>query len=197
MSFGSMGTKKNVNRQGQESNSEMVSRMHPNQQGSSDNSNANMDTIKLAEAVGEVAPDFTLASQDGSKFTLSDHKDKTVVLFFSGGAMCYPACWDQIEELGEDERFNRDDIVAVSIVVDGKERWDKIIRSEPKFGVGTILFDTNTAVSKAYDMLNAPSSMHKGSSPGHTYLIVKDGIVSYVLDDPRMALNTDEIASNL
>ncbi len=195
MGFGSRGSQTNSSQQREETSDEMVGRMHPIEQ--SDNDNSGMDTIKFSEVIGEVAPSFTLTNQDGSKFTLSDHNDKTVVLFFSGGAMCYPACWDQIADLSEDERFNNDDVLAVSIVVDGKEKWDQIISSQPKYGAGTLLFDPDRTVSKAYDMLNTPSSMHKGSFPGHTYLIIKDGVIAYMLDDPKMALNTDEIASNL
>lgn len=202
-------TQANTQQQSGESRDEMMTRMHPNQQVSNDisgyhskqptndNSNIDMNKIKFSEAVGRLAPDFTLTNQDGSTFTLSNYKDKTIVLFFNEGAMCYPACWNQIESLGLDERFNNDDVIAVSIVIDGKEKWDQILRSQPKYGVGTILFDINTAVSQAYDILNVPSSMHKGFFPGHTYIIVKKGIISYVLDDPKMALNNEMLATKL
>jgi len=196
----------------EESYDEMMARMHPNQQtnddmsshhsssGSSfsnDNSNNDMEEVTFSDAISVSAPDFTLIAQDGSTFTLSDHKDKTVVLFFNEGAMCYPACWNQIASLGSDDRFNNDNVIVASIVVDAKEKWDKIIQSQPKYLSGLILFDTNTAVSDAYDVLNLPSSMHKGSFPGHTYVIIKQGVISYVLDDPNMALNNDLLATNL
>jgi len=171
--------------------------MHPNQQANNDNSNENMKTLSLSKEIGEVAPDFTLINQNGSTFTLSNYKDKTVVLFFNEGAMCYPACWDQIASLGEDKRFNNDKVITASIVVDQKDRWDRIISSQPKYGDGTILFDTNKAVSRAYDVLSAPSSMHKGIYPGHTYIIIKKGVISYILDDPRMALNNEALVSKL
>jgi len=199
MSFGNKNdnAQTDANSQNGESQSEMMARMHPDQQASiTGNSNLNMDQIKFSEAVGKSAPDFTLTAQDGSKFTLSDYKDKTVVLFFNEGAMCYPSCWNQITSLGEDERFNNEEVTAASIVIDGKEKWDEIISSNPKLEVATILFDTNTAVSQAYGMLNVPSSMHKGSNPGHTFIIIEKGIISYALDDPSMALNNDKLASN-
>ena len=191
-----------------ESYDEMMARMHPNQQNNNDMSshhgggvqtnsdriNTGIDKISFSSAIGQKAPDFTLTKPAGSKFTLSDYKDKTVVLFCNEGAMCYPACWDQMASLGSDERFNKDNIIAASIVIDGREKWDRILRSQPKYGAGIILFDTNAAVSQAYDILNLPSSMHKGSFPGHTYIIIKNGIISYVLDDPNMALNNDNLA---
>ena len=36
------------------------------------------------------------------------------------------------------------------------------------------------------------SSMHKGSLPGHTYIVLdKDAVVRYVFDDPNMAIAND------
>ncbi|MBI5072218.1 redoxin family protein [Candidatus Woesearchaeota archaeon] len=177
----------------QESYDEMMERMHP-QSDSNDLSNTEIGKIRFSDAIGQTAPDFTLLTQDGSTFTLSDYKNKTVVLFFNEGAMCYPSCWNQMASLGADERFNNENVITASIVTNEKEKWDQILSSQPKYGAGTILFDTNAAVSQAYDILNVPSSMHKGSFPGHTYIVIKNGIISYVLDDPNMALNNEKLA---
>lgn len=203
------------NSQGQtgteETYDEMMARMHPNQpssndmsshhggstQATNDKTNTDMNKISFSSAIGQTAPDFTLTRRDGSKFALSEYKDKTVVLFFNEGNMCYPACWEQIASLAADNRFNTGEVVTASIVVDTKEQWDKIIRAQPKFQSATILFDTNKAVSGAYDVLNVPSSMHKGSYPGHTYYIIRNGAVTFVLDDTNMALNNDVLASKL
>ena len=170
---------------------------HHKKQPAAGNSNPNMKTIKIYESVGKVAPNFALPRRDGSLFLLSNYKDKTVVLFFSEGAMCYPACWDQIASLGSDKRLNNEDVVSVSIVTDEKSKWDKIINAQPKYGVGTLLFDTDASVSRAYDVLDAPSSMHRGTLPGHTYFIINKGVISYVLDDDKMAVNNDLLASKL
>ncbi len=62
--------------------------------------------IYFREAVGQKAPDFELEGIDGKTVKLSDYIGKNVVLFFNEGAMCYPACWNQIAELGNDSRFN-------------------------------------------------------------------------------------------
>lgn len=204
----------NANQQAGESYDEMMARMHPAQQNSiqqgnddmsdhhgspstTDQSNMGLSKISFSEAIGKPAPEFVLTAQDGSKFALSDYKDKTVVLFFNEGAMCYPACWNQIASLNSDARFNNADVITASIVTDSKDKWSQIIRSQPKYGTGTILFDTNAAVSQAYGVLNLPSSMHKGSYPGHTYVVIRKGVVSYVLDDPNMALNNELLASKL
>lgn len=178
----------------QQNSHDMSSHYNSDVQASTDKTNVGMDKIRFSNAIGQTAPDFTLPAQDDSTFTLSDYKNKTVVLFFNEGAMCYPSCWDQIASLGADERFNNDDVIAASIVTDEKGKWDQILRSKQEFRAGIILFDANTAVSQAYNVLNLPSSMHKGLFPGHTYIIIKNGIISYVLDDPNMALNNEELA---
>ncbi len=154
--------------------------------------------ISFEQAVGKVAPDFALTNQNGETFKLSEYRGKNIVLFFNEGSMCYPACWNQIAALANDPRINNDETVAVSIVIDSKYEWDKILKSQPKLQKATILFDTDTLVSEIYDALDLESSMHKGSFPGHTYFIVnKEGIISFVLDDPNMAINNDVLASNL
>ena len=73
--------------------------------------------------VGKPAPDFSLPDINGKTVKLSDLKGKNIVLFFNEGQMCYPACWNQIEDLGDDPRFDTTNTVAYSIVVDSPEQW--------------------------------------------------------------------------
>src|SRR3989338_5124376 len=121
-----------------------------------------------------------------------DFKGKNTVLFFSEGLMCYPACWDQIASFGEDERFNTDQIQAISILADSAEDWQKAIAEMPKLAKARTLFDENAATSRRLGMLTTASSMHRGMLPGHTYVLLnKDGIVNYIFDDPNMAMENE------
>ena len=148
--------------------------------------------------VGKPAEDFSLESIDGQTVKLSDYRGKNVVLFFTEGAMCYPACWDQIAAFANDVRFNNDKTITFSIVVDQKKEWEKIITQLPKLSKAKILFDTSKKISSLYTVLNAESSMHPGSFPGHTYFIINaDGIISFVMDDPTMAINNDLLTSKI
>ncbi len=154
--------------------------------------------LVFANSIGKEAPDFTLESLDGTKVKLSDSRGKNVVLFFNEGKMCYPACWQQIAAFGTDGRFNSGGTVAFSIVADTRDEWKKISSQVAQLANAKILFDTTRSVSTAYDVLLLPSSMHPGSYPGHTYVIVdKDGIVRYILDDPTMATRNDQIAAEI
>ncbi len=150
--------------------------------------------ISFDQAIGTKAPDFSLPSINGKTVKLSDYAGKNVVLFFNEGEMCYPACWQQIAAFGNDARFNSDDTIAFSIVVDTKSQWDRIRAQVSQLANANILFDKNGLVSEAYDVLSLPSSMHPGAYPGHTYIIIdKAGTIRYTLDDPQMAMRNDQI----
>ncbi|PIR73175.1 MAG: hypothetical protein COU40_03945 [Candidatus Moranbacteria bacterium CG10_big_fil_rev_8_21_14_0_10_35_21] len=144
--------------------------------------------------VGKPAPEFSLTDREGNTYTNENLKGKRVVLFFNEGLMCYPACWDQMLEFPKDERFKADDIVVLSVVVDSKDSWQKAIEKMPEMGMVKAALDEGSKVSRAFGMLSVPSSMHAGAFPGHTYVVLdKDGIVRYVLDDPRMAINNGQV----
>ena len=152
------------------------------------------EKINFVEAVGQKAPDFELESIDGTTVKLSDYLGKNVVLFFNEGSMCYPACWSQMAELGNDSRFDTASITAFSIVTDPKNQWLDIVSKSTNLAKSKILFDTARSVSRAYDVLNLNSSMHPGSLPGHTYFIIdKEGIIRFTMDDPYMALANDKL----
>jgi len=152
------------------------------------------ETATLDELVGKPAPDFTLESYNGDTTTLSGLKGKNVVLFFNEGLMCYPACWDQITAFGKDTEFAAKDTVVLTIVTDAKKDWKGAVEKMPALAKATVLLDTNRKVSVAYKMLSLPSSMHRGQTPGHTYVVIdKDGIVRYVRDDVQMAIRNQEL----
>src|SRR3990167_4539968 len=152
----------------------------------------------LDAMVGKPAPEFSLSSYDGKQFILSQQRGKKVILFFNEGIMCYPACWNQMAALGTDSKLNSEQVVAVSIVNDHADQWSQALKKMPELGKGMILLDTDKKVSKMYDMLYLPSSMHRGSMPGHTYLIIdQNGIVRYTLDDPKMGIQNPELIKQL
>ncbi|MBI4092615.1 MAG: redoxin domain-containing protein [Candidatus Kerfeldbacteria bacterium] len=152
----------------------------------------------LNTLIGKPAPDFTLSDHGGQSYALKDLRGKTVVLFFNEGLMCYPACWNQIAALGDDQRFSGDDVIALSIVTDNPGEWDKAIRQMPELAKATIVHDTNSKVSRSYGVLTTASSMHYGQFPGHSYVVIdKDGVVRHVYDDPNMAIHNDQLIEEI
>jgi len=154
--------------------------------------------LSFNDMVGRLAPDFSLQNQRGEAFKLSGVRDKVKVLFFNEGIMCYPACWNQMAALGSDKRLNNEKVVSASVVVDSPDQWDSAFKKMPELGRGIILFDSDKSVSTSYGMLSLASSMHKGSMPGHTYIVVDESnIVRYTLDDPKMSIQNETLVNEL
>ena len=151
---------------------------------------ANSD--QLNALVGKPMPDIELKDKDGKTYTATDFKGKNTVLFFNEGLMCYPACWNQIAAFGSDERFNSGEIQAISVVVDSASDWQRAVAKMPQLAKANTMFDTGAGASGRLGMLTTASSMHRGSLPGHTYVVIdKEGVVRYVFDDPNMAMAND------
>lgn len=158
----------------------------------------NASTAALEALVGKQAPDFSIADLDGKTYSKENLKGKKVVLFFNEGLMCYPACWEQIAQLGLDNRFKNNDIVALSVVVDSAKDWKRAIEKMPELAKATVIFDTSRRVSSQFGVLTTPSSMHYGSLPGHSYVVIdKEGIVRHVYDDPNMAIHNEQLIEEL
>ncbi|MBI4992677.1 MAG: redoxin domain-containing protein [Candidatus Magasanikbacteria bacterium] len=152
----------------------------------------------LGDLMGKPMPDFSLTDINGKEYTMKDLSGKKVVMFFNEGLMCYPACWNQIAALAKDERLKNDDTVVLSVVVDPAKDWQRAIDKMPELGLALVGFDKNAALAGKLGLLTMPSSMHYGSLPGHTYLIIdKQGIIKHVFDDPNMALHNEQLVAEL
>ncbi|OGZ24591.1 MAG: hypothetical protein A2896_00565 [Candidatus Nealsonbacteria bacterium RIFCSPLOWO2_01_FULL_43_32] len=159
---------------------------------------ANSSAALLENFKNKPAPEFALADKDGKIYSLNELRGKNVILFFNEGLMCYPACWDQIVAFAKDERFNNADTIVLSVVVDPPEEWQKAVEQMPELGEATVIFDKNAAVSKRFGMLTTASSMHYGSLPGHTYVLInKEGIIKHIFDDPNMSIHNNQLVLEL
>ena len=159
---------------------------------------ANISAIPLDELVDKPAPDFLLADKDGRPYSLNGLRGKNILLFFNEGLMCYPACWSQIASLAGDKRLRGDDLTVLSVVVDPPEKWQKAIEEMPELAQATVVFDKGAAVSRIFGMLTTASSMHYGSLPGHTFILIdKEGMIRHIFDDPNMAIHNDELVKEI
>lgn len=158
----------------------------------------NADDQAFSKMVGKEAPDFTLENIDGRQINLKQLRGKNVVLFFTEGLMCYPACWNQIAAFTKDPIFTNSGTVTLIITVDKKEDWQQAIDKMPELAKATVLFDTDKSISTTYGVLTLDSSMHKGDFPGHTYVVIdKSGTVRFTKDDPQMGIRNDEVKTEL
>lgn len=141
--------------------------------------------------IGDLAPEFSLPSTTGESVSLDRYQGKPVILYFNEGVGCQP-CWQQVISLEKDSSLASLDIPLITISPSELSAWDPIISSNP---IKTpILADPSSEVSQAYGMLNMKSSMHGGSSPGHTFLLLNsEHRVAWIGDYPQMNMPTQEI----
>ncbi|MDP4038725.1 MAG: redoxin domain-containing protein [bacterium] len=163
-----------------------------------ESSSSSSQSPELNQWVGKQAPDFTLKDAKGNEVKLADYRGKKLILFFTEGLMCYPACWNQMAALGQDKELNNAKVATLSIVNDSISEWDNVLRKMPELASETVLFDTDRRISSLYNVLALPSSMHPGDRPGHTYLILDEqGIVRFVSDDPQMGVRNNELLEEI
>lgn len=134
--------------------------------------------------VGEMAPDFELASAtggpSGGPFKLSEQRGKEVLLYFHEGLMCAP-CWKQVDDIQADlpkfKTLGIDQVAAISIDPTAAQQQRAELR-----GISIpVLADVDLAVSAEYDALRY--GMMGGSRPGHTFILVgADGLIRWRAD---------------
>ena len=89
-----------------------------------------MATKKVKIEEGEMAPDFTLPSSDGSMVTLSELRGKRVVLYFYPKDMT-PGCTTEAHEFSElATKFQKNGVLIFGISADSITRHKKFIKAE-------------------------------------------------------------------
>jgi len=161
-------------------------------------SSTNTVATEFKDYLDKPVPEYSFADRNGKIYSSENLRGKNVILFFNEGLMCYPACWNQIVALAKDERLNQDDTVVLSVVVDPPEEWQKAIDKMPELAEATVVFDKDAEISRKFGMLTVASSMHYGSLPGHTYVLIdKDGVVKHIFDDPNMSIHNDQLVAEI
>lgn len=124
--------------------------------------------IAKTELLGNVAPDFTLRSDQGDNKKLSEYRGKVVLINF-WASWCGP-CQQELPKLAElKELHNENDFELLSINID--EEPEKALRLAKKLGVNfPVLFDEQKQVSKLYDIDAMPM----------TVLVDRNGEVRYL-----------------
>ena len=105
--------------------------------------------------VGDMAPDFTLETIDGTQFTLSQHRGKVVMLQFTAG-WC-GICRREMPFIESDIwQPHKDDSDFVLVAVDREETKEQILEYLPKVGVTyPVAMDANGDVFASYALRNA------------------------------------------
>src|SRR5271157_3375928 len=144
-------------------------------------------------AVGSVAPEFTLNSQEGTPVSLKDYRGKWVVLYFypkdftSG---CTVEAHNFQRDLAEYEKRNA---VIVGVSVQDADSHQKFCTKE---GLSfKLLADTDHKVSEAYDSIMNLAVMKL--SARHTFLIDPNGVIRKTYLDVKPEQHSAEVLADL
>ena len=147
--------------------------------------------LLLSVSVGQMAPDFTLASQDGSKISLHDYRGKWVVLYFypkDGTSGCTLEAHNFQRDIAKYLQLNAE-IVGVS-VDSADSHKDFCAKQGLHF---KLLADTDKKVSEAYDSL----MMIIHYSSRNTFLISPEGKIAKIWTGVSPANHSEEVLSAL
>lgn len=147
--------------------------------GSKPKTNGTSQNSVIGNASGNTidAPDFTVTLNDGSTFTLSDYKDKVVLVNF--WATWCPPCVGEMPEL---ERLKNDNIEGFEMVA--------INCSESKSTVDSFIKEHGYTFNVAYDENRAAQNLYPTDGIPYTLIIKNGTVVNSFLGAPRDAYNT-------
>jgi thioredoxin-dependent peroxiredoxin len=147
--------------------------------------------LASAPQVGQMAPDFTLPSQDGSKISLHDFRGKWVVLYFypkDGTSGCTLEAHNFQRDIAKYQQLNAE-IVGVSVdTADSHKEF--CAKQDLHF---KLLADTEKKVSEAYDSL----MMIIHYSSRNTFLISPDGKIAKVWLGVSPSKHSEEVLAVL
>jgi len=140
-------------------------------------------------AVGTVAPDFTLHSQEGKPVSLHDFKGKWVVLYFYPKDMT-SGCTVEAHNFQRDlAKYDTKNSVILGVSVQNEKTHQEFCAKENL--TFKLLADTNKEVSEKYDSVMNLGVMKL--SARHTFLIDPKGIVRKVWTDVDVKKHSDEV----
>ncbi len=147
-----------------------------------------------APAVGAVAPDFTLNSQEGKPVSLGEYRGKWVVLYF------YPkdftsGCTAEAHNFQRDlAQYEEKNAVILGVSVDSADSHQKFCAKE---GLNfKLLADTEHKVSEEYGSIINVLGVKKLSAR-HTFLVNPQGVIVKEYMDVEQAKHSEEVLAAL
>jgi len=144
-------------------------------------------------SVGSLAPEFSLASQEGTPVSLKDYRGKWVVLYFypkdfSGG------CTIEAHNFQRDQpKYQQRNVVVLGVSVDSSDSHKQFCTKE---GLNfKLLADTDHKVSTAYGSLTDLWLVKFASR--HTFIINPEGKVAKVFTEVDPKTHSEEVLAAL
>ena len=144
-------------------------------------------------AVGTMAPEFTLTSQEGTPVSLKDYRGKWVVLYF------YPkdftsGCTIEAHNFQRDQaQYEQKKVTVLGVSVDSADSHKQFCTKE---GLNfKLLADTDHKVSTAYNSVMGIGPVQVAAR--HTFIINPDGKVVKVFTDVNPNQHSAEVLAAL
>lgn len=151
----------------------------------------------MSVGVGDKAPDFKMAADDGEEIALKSLKGRTVVLYFYPKDDT-PGCTKESCDFRDVEsQIVRAGGVILGVSLDGKESHQKFIK---KFGLPfPLLSDEDAAVSKTYGVYKEKNMYGKKywGIERSTFVIDPDGKLKAVFRKVKVDGHVDEVLTAL
>jgi peroxiredoxin Q/BCP len=146
-----------------------------------------------APAVGSMAPEFSLTSQEGKPVSLNDYRGKWVVLYF------YPkdftsGCTIEAHNFQRDQaQYQQKNVVVLGVSVDSADSHKQFCTKE---GLNfKLLADTDHKVSSAYGSLTNLGVVKFAAR--HTFIIDPEGKIVKVFTEVNPNKHSDEVLTAL
>ena len=144
-------------------------------------------------AVGSVAPEFTLPSQEGTPVSLKEYRGKWVVLYF------YPkdftgGCTIEAHNFQRDQaQYQQKGVVVLGVSVDDADSHKKFCTKEGL--TFKLLADTDKKVTEAYGSLTNMALVKFAAR--HTFIINPEGKIVKVYEDVNPNKHSEEVLAAL
>ena len=143
--------------------------------------------------VGTMAPDFTLASQDGSKVSLSQFKGKWVVLYFYPKDMTSGCTIEAHNFQRDQQKYVDKNAVVLGVSVDSVDSHQQFCTKE---GLNfKLLSDGDHKVTEEYGSLTNLGVMKFAAR--HTFIIDPQGKIVKVYTDVSPNTHSEEVLAAL
>ncbi len=143
--------------------------------------------------IGNIAPAFTLEDQHGNNQSLSDYKDKIVVLYFYPKAMT-PGCTVQAHGIRDSEKaLKKLGVEVLGVSIDSAKRLAKFEeRDDLNF---TLLSDEDHAIADKYGVWGLKKFMGKEYMGINrmTFIIDKDGKLKHIMEKVKTKSHHDDV----
>lgn len=147
--------------------------------------------------IGQLAPTFSLLSDEGAEFNLAELKGKNIVIYFYPKDDT-PGCTIESQDFSKEiEEFEKLDCIVVGISRDNIESHCKFIK---KYNLKiSLLADNDGEVCKLYDVIREKSMFGKKyfGIDRSTFLIDKIGKVIAIWNSVKVKGHVEEVLKTL